>query len=119
MIASLTQTMGNVSASADACNINRDTHYVWMKKDEKYASEVIAMRERALDFAEGALMKRIQDGSDSSIQFFLKMKAKDRGYIETQHHITDAPQDNLKNKSIEELLEMLPKEIQERLSKKK
>ena len=111
MIASLTQTMGNVSASADACNINRDTHYVWMKKDEKYAREVIAMRERALDFAEGALMKRIQDGSDSSIQFFLKMKGKERGYIETQHHITtDVPVNDLKNKTVEELMLLIEEE---------
>ena len=108
MLASLTQTMGNVSASADACDIDPSTHYAWLKKDEKYADKVYELRERALDFAEGALMKCIQNGKESSIQFFLKMKGKHRGYVETKHNLnTDIPKDDMKDKTVEELLAII------------
>lgn len=108
MIEAMTTTLGNVTASTAACNIHRTTHYSWMEKDDKYAEEILLMEERALDFAEGALMKCIQDGKESSIQFFLKTKGKRRGFIETYHNLnTDVTKNDMKEKTVEELLRII------------
>jgi len=55
----------------------------------KYASvkEVYAdANETTIDFAEGKLMELIKDGNVTAIIFFLKTKAKHRGYVERQEH---------------------------------
>ena len=64
--------------------------------------------ERDIDFAEAALRKRIQNGDTTAIIFYLKTKAKDRGYIESQHSIITPLTANLMaQKTDEELDEIL------------
>lgn len=89
---------------SDACRkvgISRQTYYDWLKSDPdlKLAAEEIG--ETAIDFVEGKLFEKIngvtvkvngtkdedeityqQAPSDTAIIFYLKTKAKKRGYIE-------------------------------------
>lgn len=82
MLEALEKSLGVVSTAAKKAEINRSTHYDWLKDDKDYAARVSDIADIALDFAESKLHKLIDDGTPSAIFFFLKCKGKKRGYIE-------------------------------------
>jgi predicted Zn-dependent protease len=84
MLEALERTLGVVSPAAEAANIERKSHYNWMKDDAEYKAAVESIQEKAIDFAENALHKLIKEGNPASTIFFLKTKGKKRGYIERQ-----------------------------------
>lgn len=84
MLTALKNTLGLVSYACRQINISRDTFYQWMKNDAAFAQSVALMHEEQLDFAEHALMQRIEKGDTTAIIFFLKCKAKERGYRERE-----------------------------------
>ena len=55
-----------------------------LKKDKEYKRKVKEIDNVALDFAESALHQQIKKGNPLSTMFYLKCKAKKRGYIEQQ-----------------------------------
>lgn len=102
MIEALEKSLGIVSTACSQVGISRQTHYEWLKEDEKYKESVEDISEMAIDFVESKLHEKIngvtvqtfnskgepqiydQAPSDTAIIFFLKTKAKKRGYIERQ-----------------------------------
>jgi len=82
MLAALEKTLGVVTTAARSAGIDRKTHYEWLKIDSDYAKAVENIEDIAIDFGESALHKRMNEGSDAAIIFYLKTKAKKRGYIE-------------------------------------
>ena len=94
MINALEKSLGIVSVAARSAKVDRSTHYEWMKLDDDYANEVRGIAEMAIDFAESKLHKQIEDGIPTSTIFYLKCKAKHRGYVERQE-ITGADGDAL------------------------
>ena len=82
MIEALKASLGVVTTASKKANIERTTHYKWLAQDAKYAEQVEAIKDTALDFAESQLHKRMQNGSDTAIIFYLKTQGKGRGYIE-------------------------------------
>lgn len=82
MLKALEQSLGIVTTACLAAGISRDTHYRWLNKDKKYAAAVKQVSEIVVDFAESHLFKQIRRGEVASTIFFLKTKARDRGYIE-------------------------------------
>jgi len=62
--------------------IDRSTHYEWLKDDTEYKEAVDGIGEMTIDFVESQLHKQIKDGEVSSTIFFMKTKAKKRGYVE-------------------------------------
>ena len=83
MIGALTKSLGVLTTAAKIVGIDRQTHYNWLAEDSKYAEQVEAIKDIALDFAESQLHKRMQNGSDTAIIFYLKTQGKKRGYIES------------------------------------
>lgn len=79
-IIALEKTFGNVSQAATLTGILRDRHYDWLKKYEDYRQKVDTMTELSIDFVESKLFQRINEGSTSDIQFYLRTKGKARGY---------------------------------------
>ena len=75
-------SLGNVSVTCEKLGIGRKTFYEWLKNDEKFKEQIDEIDQKNIDFAETALMKNINAGKEASIFFFLKCKAKDRGYVE-------------------------------------
>ena len=73
---------GNMTEACAAVNIARQTPYNWRCKDPVFAAEWDNVVESLKDFAESKLFQNIQAGKEASIFFFLKCRAKDRGYIE-------------------------------------
>jgi hypothetical protein len=101
MLKALKKTKGIVSVAAESVNIARTTHYLWMDNDPEYKEAVKAIDESAIDFAESKLFELIdgarkevvtQDGiqvikdtpNPTATIFYLKTKAKHRGYVERQ-----------------------------------
>lgn len=102
MLKALKKTRGIVSTAAESVNIARTTHYLWMDNDPEYKEAVNAINEAAIDFVEGKLFELIDgankevltgDGGTTVIKdtpnatatiFYLKTKAKHRGYVERQ-----------------------------------
>jgi len=80
MIQALTKSLGIVSSACQAVNISRNCHYEWMKSDPEYKAQVEDIANVELDFVISKLHKRINDGSDTAIIYYLKCKGKSRGY---------------------------------------
>jgi len=97
MIEALEKSLGIVSTACNSVGISRQTHYRWLSEDPEYKQQVEDISEMAIDFVESKLHEKIngvailskddenvyhQPPSDTAIIFFLKTKAKKRGYIE-------------------------------------
>jgi hypothetical protein len=82
MIEALSKSLGIVTTACKAIDINRSTHYEWLKEDADYAAAVQEIENLALDFAESRLHKLIEKGDTSATIFYLKTKGKKRGYQE-------------------------------------
>jgi transposase-like protein len=78
----LAKNVGNVAGACRAMNINRRTYYNWMEKHEDFKVVVEDITEALIDDAESQLQKLIGDGNVVAILFYLKTRAKSRGYIE-------------------------------------
>ena len=93
MIEALEKSLGVVSQACQSIGISRQTHYRWIEEDPEYKFQVESIDDVCIDFAENQLFKKMKDGSDAAIIFYLKTKGKKRGYIEkTQidHSIEDS-----------------------------
>ncbi len=102
MVEALKSTYGRVARACEIAGIARSTHYLWMSNDEEYKAAVEGVNEAAIDHVESKLFEKI-DGvqiqrgvtdegepiiydvppSDTAIIFYLKCKAKSRGYGES------------------------------------
>ena len=82
----LSKNAGNVSRACKAMNINRRTYYNWYENDKEPAFKFVVdeIQESLIDNAESQLQMLINEGNPISILFFLKTKAKSRGYVERQ-----------------------------------
>lgn len=74
-------TLGNVSEACSVTGTARATHYLW-RKSPSYAEAVEEIEEAAVDRAESALFRLIEEGNVPAVIFFLKTKGKKRGYTE-------------------------------------
>ncbi len=83
LLKALQETQGLIyHACKKAGNISRSTYYRYMKEDKEFAQAVEDIKEAQIDYVEGQLIKNISNGKETSIIFYLKSKAKDRGYAE-------------------------------------
>ncbi len=80
------KSFGNILVSCKTVGIARQTYYNWIEKDLEFKEKIksIEPKERFLDFLEGKLVEKINNGDTSSLIFALKTKAKSRGYVERQ-----------------------------------
>lgn len=72
----------NVSATCSAVGISRMHFYRMRKKDDKFAEGLDEIYEAMIDNVESKLLSKINDGDTTALIFFLKTKAKSRGYVE-------------------------------------
>jgi hypothetical protein len=92
MLEALESSLGIVTTAALKAQIDRSSHYGWIKSDAEYKIAVDAINESVLDFAESNLFKLVKDGNTTAIIFYLKTKGKKRGYVERQevHNTADS-----------------------------
>lgn len=84
MLEALEFNLGIVTTSCQSTKVSRATHYRWMQEDPDYKQAVKDINEIAIDLVEGYLFENIKEKKEASIFFYLKSKAKHRGYIERQ-----------------------------------
>jgi hypothetical protein len=92
MLQALEKSLGVVTPACKAVGVSRQVHYNWLKEDAEYKAAVESTDDIAIDFAESNLHQQIKKGVPSSTIFYLKTKAKKRGYIEKQeidHNVND------------------------------
>jgi hypothetical protein len=82
MLQALEKTLGVVTTASKMADIERTTHYYWMKVDPDYSAKVRELDDLVLDFAESKLHQQIKDGNTTATIFYLKTKGKNRGYVE-------------------------------------
>jgi len=83
LLQALAETQGLIyHACKKAGNISRSTYYRYMREDQEFAKAVKEIQEAQIDYVEGELIKNIARGKETSIIFYLKSKARDRGYAE-------------------------------------
>ena len=82
VLKALEKNLGNVSSACSQLNISRTQFYKWVKDDADFAEKWHDIEEMSIDYAETSLKKQIKNGNTSATIFYLKCKAKKRGYIE-------------------------------------
>jgi hypothetical protein len=101
ILAALEEHKGIVSVACKSIGLARSTFYNWMAADAEFKAAVDEIHEVAIDYVESKLFEKIsgvqvqrgtnddgdpiiydQPPSDTAIIFYLKTRAKKRGYIE-------------------------------------
>lgn len=109
IIDALRETHGNFMLSAKKLGCSRVMIWSRVKKSEELQKVVEDEREGMVDIAEGALYSSLLNQDPWAVQFTLKTRGKDRGYVERQQtEITGKDGDpiivkTLKNISMDDL----------------
>ena len=81
------KSLGVLKTACEATGMCRKTIWEWRKKYPEFDDACHECEEVAIDFVESRMFKKIDTGgkgSESLIIFYLKTKAKHRGYVEKQ-----------------------------------
>lgn len=73
---------GVVTDAARLTGISIDSPYAWIREDPIFKARVEEVKEMSIDFVESALFRQIENDVPASTIFFLKTRAKHRGYVE-------------------------------------
>ena len=81
------KSLGVLKTACEATGMCRKTIWEWRKKYPEFDEACHECEETAIDFVESRMFKKIdkgEKGSESLMIFYLKTKAKHRGYVEKQ-----------------------------------
>jgi anaerobic C4-dicarboxylate transporter len=92
MLEALEKSLGIVTTACKAVGIARSTHYNWMEDDPEYRKAVEDLVNVTLDFGESQLHRLMKDRNPAAVIFFLKTKAKVRGYVEASEQVIYTPE---------------------------
>lgn len=82
VLEALERSLGIITPACKEVGITRDTFYRWLREDEDFKNKVEEINELQGDFVENQLFKKIKEGSERSILFYMKYKGRNRGYTE-------------------------------------
>lgn len=83
LLEALERSLGIVTPACKEVGISRDRFYSYYREDPEFKRKVDDINEITLDFAENQLLKKIKEGSERSILFYMKYKARRRGYTDS------------------------------------
>ena len=83
LLIALEKHLGIVTEACKEAQISRKQFYVYCNTDEDFKATVEEINDMTIDFAEGALFKKIKEGSERSILFYLRYRARKRGYTDS------------------------------------
>lgn len=73
---------GEWKSSADGAGVSVATIKHWMRVDEDFKDRVFDIDQSFVDEVEQTLFQQIRKGNINAIIFYMRCKAKDRGYVE-------------------------------------
>lgn len=73
---------GEWKSSADATGVSVATIKHWLRMDEDFKDRLFDIDQSFVDEVEQTLFKQIRKGNINAIIFYMRCKAKDRGYVE-------------------------------------
>lgn len=76
----LEDSMGVISLALDTSGVSREDYDMWME-EVRFKTKVEEVSERLLDYVENRLLRQINEGNLQAIQFYLKTKGRNRGYV--------------------------------------
>jgi hypothetical protein len=82
LLLALEKNLGIVTPACKEVGISRNVFYQWYRSDEEFKKAVDDINDVTLDFAENQLLKKIKEGSERSILFYMRYKGRKRGYTE-------------------------------------
>lgn len=77
MFKCLRETLGNITKACELAQIDRSTHYEWLK-DDNYRQQVEDIDLEKKDVGENALMKLVKQGHPQSVIFFNERYNKEK-----------------------------------------
>lgn len=83
MLVALEKHLGIVTPACKEVGISRNTFYTWIKQDPDFKQRVDDLDDVTLDFVETKLLEKIKDGDNKSIMFYMRYKARKRGYTDS------------------------------------
>lgn len=83
LLVALEKSLGIVTSACKEVGISKDRFYSYYREDPKFKESVDAINDYQLDFVESQLFKKIKEGSEKSIHFYMRYKARSRGYKES------------------------------------
>lgn len=83
LLEALERSLGIVTPACKEVGVSRDTFYRYYNEDSEFKKSVDDINNITLDFAENQLLKKIKEGSERSILFYMKYKARLRGYSDS------------------------------------
>lgn len=78
----LSKQLGIITLTCEIVGITRKTYYDWCEKDPEFKKACMDIDDKVIDFVEHELFKQVKEGNIAAIIFYLKTKAKKRGYVE-------------------------------------
>ncbi len=82
VLLALIETHGIVTPAINAAHVARSTFYQWKEQDPVFKQAVNDTAEIAIDEVESAFFDNIKAGNVTAQIFYLKTRAKHRGYVE-------------------------------------
>lgn len=83
LLEALEKSLGIVTPACKEVGISRNQFYVYYREDEEFKKAVDDINDITLDFVENQLLRNIKEGSERSIMFYMKYKARKRGYTDS------------------------------------
>ena len=80
LLIALESSLGIVTPACKDVGISRRSFYNYYRDDEDFRKSVDDINNITLDFAENQLLKKIKEGSERSILFYMKYRGRSRGY---------------------------------------
>ena len=84
LLEALEKSLGIITSACKEVGISRKQFYVYYNTDLDFKKAVDDIQDITIDFVENQLLKKIREGDTTATIFYLKTKAKSRGYIEKQ-----------------------------------
>ncbi len=83
LLQALEHSLGIVTPACAQVGISRDRFYTYYNEDPEFKKAVDDINEITLDFVENQLLRAIKEGDKQSIMFYMKYKARRRGYTDS------------------------------------
>ena len=82
LLVALEKSLGIVTPACKEVGISRDRFYTYYHDDLEFKKAVDDIQNIQLDFVENQMFRKIKEGSERSILFYMRYRGRKRGYTD-------------------------------------